>query len=74
MNEIGSAKEKNGHYLDFLPEAGTGVTIDGAPREAHPGRIFYRAAQDWLGEKPVDAGLKKAMLGQEANVHRPTSP
>jgi len=66
MNEIGSAKEKMVITLDFLPEAGTGVTIDGAPRgKPIPGEDFFIALlKIWLGEKPVDAGLKKAMLGQ----------
>lgn len=66
MNEIGSAKEKTVITLDFLPEAGTGVTIDGAPRgKPIPGEDFFVALlKIWLGEKPVDAGLKKAMLGQ----------
>ena len=66
MNEIGNAKEKTVITLDFLPEAGTGVTIDGAPRgKPIPGEDFFIALlKIWLGEKPVDAGLKKAMLGQ----------
>ena len=28
------------------------------------GGFFHRAAQDLAGDKPVDADLKKAMLGQ----------
>jgi hypothetical protein len=66
MNEIGSAKEKTVITLDFLPESGTGVTIDGATRgKPIPGEDFFIALlKIWLGEKPVDAGLKKAMLGE----------
>jgi hypothetical protein len=66
MREIGSAKEKTEIALDFLPESGTRITVDGAPRgEPIPGEDFYAALlKIWLGEKPVDAGLKKAMLGQ----------
>jgi len=66
MNEIGSAKEKTVITLDFLPESGTGVTVDGASRgKPIPGEDFFIALlKIWLGEKPVDANLKRAMLGQ----------
>ncbi len=66
MNEIGSAKEKTVITLDFLPESGTRVTVDGEARgKPVPGEEFYAALlRIWLGQSPVDAGLKKAMLGQ----------
>jgi hypothetical protein len=66
MNEIGSAKEKTVITLDFLPESGTRVTVDGAARgKPVPGEDFYVALlKIWLGDKPVDSDLKKAMLGQ----------
>jgi hypothetical protein len=67
MNEIGSAKEKTVITLDFLPESGTRVTVDGAARgKPIPGEDFFIALlRIWLGDSPVDANLKKAMLGQE---------
>jgi hypothetical protein len=66
MNEIGSAKDKTVITLDFLPESGTRVTVDGAARgKPVPGEDFYVALlKIWLGDNPVDANLKKAMLGQ----------
>ena len=66
MNEIGSAKEKTVITLDFLPESGTRVTVDGEARgKPVPGEDFFVALlRIWLGEKPVDADLKKAMLGE----------
>ena len=66
MNEIGSAKEKTVITLDFLPESGTRLTVDGAVRgKPVPGEEFYAALlRIWLGDSPVDASLKKAMLGQ----------
>ena len=66
MNEIGSAKEKTVIALDFLPDSGTRITVDGAARgKSIPGEDFYAALlRIWLGDKPVDADLKKAMLGQ----------
>lgn len=66
MNAIGSAREKAVITLDFLPESGTRLALDGAARgEPIPGADFYVALlRIWLGDKPVDADLKKAMLGQ----------
>ena len=68
MKEIGSAKKNTVIALDFLPESGTRITVDGAARgKPVPGEDFYAALlKIWLGEKPVDADLKKAMLGQGA--------
>lgn len=65
MREIGSAKEKTVITLDFLPEAGTQVTVNGVSKgKPIPGEDFYGALlKIWLGDKPVDADLKKAMLG-----------
>jgi hypothetical protein len=68
MKEIGSAKAKTVIALDFVPESGTRITVDGTARgEPIPGEDFYAALlKIWLGGKPVDADLKKAMLGQGA--------
>ncbi len=52
--------------LDYLPESGTAVRLNGEPRgKPIPGEDFYRALlRIWLGDKPVDGDLKKGMLGQ----------
>ena len=51
-------------YVDFIPGAGTRVTINGEPKGSIPGRDFNNAVVDiWLGEEPADSKLKKAMLG-----------
>jgi Chalcone isomerase-like len=52
--------------LDFLPESGTAVSLNGMLRgKPIPGEDFYRALlRIWLGDKPVDGDLKKGMLGQ----------
>jgi len=65
MKEIGGAKEKMIITLDYLPGTGTLVMLDGAPRGSPiPGKDFYEALlRIWLGEKPVDADLREAMLG-----------
>jgi hypothetical protein len=66
MRGIGSAKEGSVVTLDYLPGSGTRVAVDGAEQGARiAGQDFYAALlKIWLGDKPVDATLKKAMLGQ----------
>ena len=66
-NMMTSAKEvKKGDMivLDFT-SAGTQVNINGKSLGQVEGAVFNQALlKVWLGEKPVDASLKKAMLGQ----------
>ncbi len=52
--------------LDFVPESGTVVSVNGAVKgKPIPGEDFYRALlRIWLGDKPADGDLKKGMLGQ----------
>jgi len=66
MEAVGAAKEKSVVTIDYLPDAGLRVAIDGAPRgKVIGGEDFYRALMKiWLGEKPADRALKAAMLGQ----------
>jgi hypothetical protein len=66
MNALGEAKKGNVITLDFLPGTGTRVLVDGAAKgKPIAGDEFYRGLlRIWLGDKPVDADLKKGMLGQ----------
>ena len=66
MNALGEAKKGNVIALDFVPGTGTRVLVDGAPKgKPIAGDDFYRGLlRIWLGDKPVDADLKKGMLGQ----------
>jgi chalcone isomerase-like protein len=66
MREIGRAREGSVVALDYLPGAGTRVTVDGVEKGAAiAGEDFYAALlRIWLGDKPVDGSLKRAMLGQ----------
>jgi hypothetical protein len=51
--------------LTYLPGQGTEVTVQGKVRGVIEGADFMRALWSvWLGEKPVDGGLKKGMLGK----------
>jgi len=50
--------------LDFIPDAGAQVVMNGtAVGRPVPGRDLYRALlKIWLGDPPVDAALKRALL------------
>jgi chalcone isomerase-like protein len=66
MRDIGSAKEGSVIALEYLPGTGTRITVDGVIKGAPiAGEDFYAALlRIWIGDRPVDASLKKAMLGQ----------
>ncbi len=68
MNEIKEAKAGLAIDLDWIPGAGTQVTIGDQPRgRPIAGEDFYQALlRIWLGERPVSGDLKKALLGQGA--------
>ena len=52
--------------LDYLPDSGTHVRINGEWRGTVEGNDFFRALLSiWLGEKPVTKALRKGMLGEE---------
>lgn len=64
MRGIGQAREGDVITLDF-PGDGVVVSVNGQPRGQVAGAIFGQALlRVWLGEKPADASLKKALLGQ----------
>ena len=61
---IKSAKKGDAIMLDYLPRTGTRVVVNAEEKGTVAGEDFYRALlRIWLGEQPVDAALKKAMLG-----------
>jgi long-chain acyl-CoA synthetase len=64
MKSFGEVKEgKRLITLDFV-DNGTAIGFNGAAKGAIPGEAFNRAlTRIWLGEKPAQADLKKAMLG-----------
>jgi long-chain acyl-CoA synthetase len=63
MKAFGEAKEGSVVTLDFVDGA-TLVGFNGAVKGTIPGESFNRAlTKIWLGDKPVQADLKKAMLG-----------
>ncbi|MFH1604742.1 MAG: chalcone isomerase family protein [Pseudomonadota bacterium] len=66
LSLLTDAKEGDVILLDFLPESGTVVSLNGVVRgKPIQGEDFYRAVlRIWLGDKPVDGDLKQGMLGQ----------
>lgn len=62
---VGEAKKGDLIQLDFAPDAGTRVVVNGQARgNAMAGDAFFNALlRIWLGDKPADGGLKKGMLG-----------
>lgn len=64
FNALKAAKSGDAILLDYLPDAGTRITVNGEVKGTIPGEEFNRALlRVWLGEEPADASLKKAMLG-----------
>jgi long-chain acyl-CoA synthetase len=63
MKSLPEIKEGTVVALDFV-DGTTVVGFNGAPRGSIPGDAFSRAlTRIWLGDKPVQSDLKKAMLG-----------
>jgi hypothetical protein len=67
MADMKEAKKGMRITLDWVPGAGTVVTVEGKPAGTPiPGEDFYRALlRIWLGDNPVQADLKKALLGEK---------
>jgi hypothetical protein len=65
MAQLKEAKKGMAITLDWLPAAGTQMTVDGKLAGAPiAGEDFYQALlRIWLGEHPVQGDLKKALLG-----------
>lgn len=52
--------------LDYLPGAGTTVTINNESRDVIDGEDFMQAwLRIWLGKQPADADLKQGLLGAD---------
>jgi hypothetical protein len=67
MQKIGEAKKGAMILLDYAPAGGTTFWVNGAVQgKPIGGEDFFRALlRIWLGDKPVSADLKKALLGQK---------
>jgi hypothetical protein len=65
LRAMGEAREGNVIRFEFTPEAGTRLVVDGQQKgSAIPGDAFFSAIlRNWIGDEPVDADLKKALVG-----------
>jgi hypothetical protein len=61
----GEAKKGDVILIEYVPDSGTRVMVNGQARGAPiPSDDFYSAVlRIWLGDKPVDGDLKKGLLG-----------
>jgi len=66
MLSIGEAKSGTIVLIDWLPESGTRLTVNGQPQGKDiAGDDFFKALlKIWLGNKPVQSDLKQALLGK----------
>ncbi len=67
MSSVGMAHKGTKVHIDYLPTTGTRITVDGKRQGPDiAGEEFYQCLlRIWLGPKPVDSGLKAALLGGE---------
>jgi len=67
LAELKEAKKGMRITLDWVPAAGTRLAVEGRPAGSPiPGEDFYRALlRIWLGERPVQDDLKRALLGEK---------
>jgi hypothetical protein len=65
MSSIKAINRGSVVYLDYIPDVGTRVVVNGEEKLTIPGDDFFRALlQIWIGNKPVDGRLRDAMLGK----------
>ncbi len=64
--DMKEAKTGTAVVLDSLPGIGTRLTVDGRQRgvDMADEAFFPALLRIWLGDKPVDGDLKKALLGE----------
>jgi hypothetical protein len=65
LKAVGEAKKGDVIHFEFVPDAGTRVTVNGQPRGSMiAGEDFFTSVlRIWLGDKPVDGDLKKGLVG-----------
>lgn len=67
MRELGGVKKGDVVNLDYQPNKGTQLNLNGDTKgKIIEGTAFYRALLlNWLGDQPADPNLKRALLGGE---------
>jgi len=67
FNQIWKSEIKQGDevYIDFEPNKGTIISINGAEKGIIPGKLFYGAfLKTWIGDRPLNPAIKKQLLGK----------
>jgi len=64
FRDVGEVDKGSVIVLDYIPGIGTILTVNGKERQRIAGEDFYHAMlKIWLGKKPVQESVKKALLG-----------
>jgi hypothetical protein len=64
FRKVQNVKSGDVILLDYTPGTGTRVAVNGETKGVLAGEAFYAALlRIWLGDKPAEASLKKALLG-----------
>ena len=64
FHAVGKVKDGDVVDLDYFPDSGTQIIVNGVQRGNIPGAAFNRALfKIWLGDKPAQDDLKQKMLG-----------
>ncbi|MDO8450385.1 MAG: chalcone isomerase family protein [Rhodoferax sp.] len=65
LKAVGEVKKGDVIHFEFVPDAGTRVTVNGQVRgNVIPGEDFFTSVlRIWIGDKPVDGSLKKGLVG-----------
>lgn len=66
FKSVGEAKSGQVIHIDYTPSEGTRILLDGEAKGTISGEPFNKALfNTWLGDRPVQESLKKALLGQQ---------
>jgi hypothetical protein len=65
IHRIGEARKGMNIELDYLPQSGTTIRVDGVQQGAalRGEGLFRSLLRIWIGERPIQPDLKKALLG-----------
>ena len=65
LKAVGAVKKGDTVLFEYVPDSGTRIVVNGQQRGASiPGEAFFAAVlRIWIGDKPVDNGLKKGLVG-----------
>lgn len=64
FKSVGEARAGQAIAIDYTPADGTRISLDGVSKGGIAGEAFGKAIfKTWLGEKPVQESMKRALLG-----------